>query len=159
MQRRYNRTIPRVLSVEQDYITLLTSVCIPDEAFANYITSVINSSHGKVLPYFYTPYFLTLDSILKKCKMATTSTISLSSEHILEKEKVWIVTLYDLSHSFRPVVLLLMLLSVYKAFVTETFIHPCSLGSWIALLAQVVVTGLLALSTLALYVPVVNMHS
>lgn len=41
----------------------------------------------------------------------------------------------------------------------RTFVHLCSLGSWTALLARAVVTGLLALSTLALYVAVVNVHS
>lgn len=60
----YNRTKLCVISVDQDYIILLTSVCIPDEAFVNYITSVINWSHERVPPYFYTPYFLTLLSIL-----------------------------------------------------------------------------------------------
>ncbi|KAI5142447.1 hypothetical protein MUG91_G61n28 [Manis pentadactyla] len=50
--------------------------------------------------------------------------------------------------------------SVYKAFVMETFVHLCSLGSWTALLARAVVTtGLLALSTLALYVAIVSVHS
>ena len=43
-----------------------------------------------------------------------------------------------------------MFLSVYKAFAMETFIHLCSLGSWTALLARVLVTGLLALSSSAL---------
>lgn len=52
-----------------------------------------------------------------------------------------------------------MFLSVYMAFVMETFVHLCSLGSWTALLARAVVTGLLALSTLALYVAVVSVHS
>ncbi|MBZ3885130.1 Transmembrane protein 147 [Sciurus carolinensis] len=46
-----------------------------------------------------------------------------------------------------------------QAFVMETFVHLCSLGSWTALLARAVVTGLLALSTLALYVTIVNVHS
>ena len=41
----------------------------------------------------------------------------------------------------------------------RTFVHLWSLGSWMALLARAVVTGLLALSTLALYVAVVNVHS
>ena len=41
----------------------------------------------------------------------------------------------------------------------RTFVHLCSLGSWTALLARALVTGLLALSTLALYVAVVNVHS
>lgn len=41
----------------------------------------------------------------------------------------------------------------------RTFVHLFSLGSWTALLARAVVTGLLALSTLALYVAVVNVHS
>lgn len=44
-------------------------------------------------------------------------------------------------------------------FSCRTFVHLCSLGSWTALLARAVVTGLLALSTLALYVAVVNVHS
>ena len=49
-----------------------------------------------------------------------------------------------------------MFLSVYKAFAMETFIHLCSLGSWTALLARVLVTVLLALSSWALYV---NVHA
>lgn len=67
------------------------------------------------------------------------------------------ITHYNPYHTFQPAVLLLSL--VYEAFVMETFIHLCSLGSWTALLARAVVTGLLALSTLALYVAVVNVHS
>ncbi|MBV96280.1 transmembrane domain-containing protein, partial [Eschrichtius robustus] len=63
---------------------------------------------------------------------------------------VWMITCYDLYHTFQPAVLLLMFLSVYKAFVMEMFVHLCSPGSW---------TALLALSTLALYVALVNMHS
>ena len=49
--------------------------------------------------------------------------------------QVWMITCCDLHHTQRPAVLLLMFLSIYKAFVTETFIHLCSLGSWTALLA------------------------
>uniref|UniRef100_A0A9L0SHB5 BOS complex subunit TMEM147 n=1 Tax=Equus caballus TaxID=9796 RepID=A0A9L0SHB5_HORSE len=79
--------------------------------------------------------------------------------YIVASAQVWMITRYDLYHTFRPAVLLLMFLSVYKAFVMETFVHICSLGSWTALLARAVVTGLLALSTLALYVAVVNVHS
>uniref|UniRef100_A0A8C9CDD2 BOS complex subunit TMEM147 n=1 Tax=Phocoena sinus TaxID=42100 RepID=A0A8C9CDD2_PHOSS len=79
--------------------------------------------------------------------------------YIVASAQVWMITRYDLYHTFRPAVLLLMFLSVYKAFVMETFVHLCSLGSWTALLARAVVTGLLALSTLALYVAVVNVHS
>ncbi|XP_069313100.1 BOS complex subunit TMEM147 isoform X2 [Eulemur rufifrons] len=79
--------------------------------------------------------------------------------YIVASAQVWMITRYDLYHTFRPAVLLLMVLSVYKAFVMETFVHLCSLGSWTALLARAVVTGLLALSTLALYVAVVNVHT
>nr|CAI9689175.1 unnamed protein product [Rangifer tarandus platyrhynchus] len=43
-----------------------------------------------------------------------------------------------------------------QAFAIETFVHLCSLGSWTALLARVLVTGLLALSSSALYV---NVHA
>ncbi|OWK11711.1 hypothetical protein Celaphus_00003862 [Cervus elaphus hippelaphus] len=67
------------------------------------------------------------------------------------KIMVWMITRYDLHHTYRPAVLLLMFLSVYKAFDMETFVHLCSLGSWTALLARVLVTGLLALSSSALY--------
>lgn len=49
--------------------------------------------------------------------------------------------------------------SLMVMFPHRTFVHLCSLGSWTALLARAVVTGLLALSTLALYVAVVNVHS
>ena len=48
-----------------------------------------------------------------------------------------------------------MFLSVYKAFVMETFVLLCSLGSWTVLL----VTGLLALSTSALYIAIVNVRA
>ena len=65
------------------------------------------------------------------------------------------ITRYDLYHTYRPAVLLLMFLSVYKAFVMETFVLLCSLGSWTVLL----VTGLLALSTSALYIAVVNVRA
>ncbi|KAF5912686.1 hypothetical protein HPG69_007675 [Diceros bicornis minor] len=79
--------------------------------------------------------------------------------YVIASAQVWMITRYDLYHTFWPAVPLLMFLSIYKAFVMETFVHLCSLGSWTALLARVVVTGLLALSTLALYVAVVNVHS
>lgn len=46
-----------------------------------------------------------------------------------------------------------------EMFPYRTLVHLCSLGSWTALLARAVVTGLLALSTLALYVAVVSVHS
>lgn len=51
------------------------------------------------------------------------------------------------------------LLFLIVMFPHRTFVHLFSLGSWTALLARAVVTGLLALSTLALYVAVVNVHS
>ena len=70
--------------------------------------------------------------------------------YVVASAQVWMITCYDLYHTFQPAVLLLMFLSVYKAFVMEMFIHLCSPGSWMALLA---------LSTLALYVALVNMHS
>uniref|UniRef100_A0A8B9WM23 BOS complex subunit TMEM147 n=1 Tax=Bos mutus grunniens TaxID=30521 RepID=A0A8B9WM23_BOSMU len=60
--------------------------------------------------------------------------------------QVWMITCCDLHHTQRPAVLLLMFLSIYKAFVTETFIHLCSLGSWTAL-------------TLTLYTAVVNVRA
>ena len=47
--------------------------------------------------------------------------------------------------------------SLIVLFPHRTFVHLCSLGSWTALLARVLVTGLLALSTSALYI--VNVHS
>uniref|UniRef100_A0A5F8A3Q0 BOS complex subunit TMEM147 n=1 Tax=Macaca mulatta TaxID=9544 RepID=A0A5F8A3Q0_MACMU len=94
----------------------------------------------------------------KYIQMSIDSNISLV-HYIVASAQVWMITRYDLYHTFRPAVLLLMFLSVYKAFVMETFVHLCSLGSWTALLARAVVTGLLALSTLALYVAVVNVHS
>nr|KAF6318974.1 transmembrane protein 147 [Pipistrellus kuhlii] len=94
----------------------------------------------------------------KYIQMSIDSNISLV-HYIIASAQVWMITRYDLYHTFRPAVLLLMFLSVYKAFVMETFVHLCSLGSWTALLARAVVTGLLALSTLALYVAVVNVHS
>ncbi|KAK2491222.1 hypothetical protein MC885_010999 [Smutsia gigantea] len=94
----------------------------------------------------------------KYIQMSIDSNISLV-HYIVASAQVWMITRYDLYHTFRPAVLLLMFLSVYKAFVMETFVHLCSLGSWTALLARAVVTGLLALSTLALYVAVVSVHS
>lgn len=94
----------------------------------------------------------------KYIQMSIDSNISLV-HYIVASAQVWMITRYDLYHTFRPAVLLLMFFSVYKAFVMETFVHLCSLGSWTALLARAVVTGLLALSTLALYVAVVNVHS
>ncbi|KAK1335226.1 hypothetical protein QTO34_004810 [Cnephaeus nilssonii] len=71
---------------------------------------------------------------------------------ILKASMVWMISRSDLHHTFQPALLLLMFLSVYKAFVMETFIHLGSLGSWMALLVRAVVTGLLALGTLALTV-------
>ncbi|XP_055001511.1 BOS complex subunit TMEM147 isoform X2 [Sorex araneus] len=94
----------------------------------------------------------------KYIQMSIDSNISLV-HYIVASAQVWMITRYDLYHTFRPAVVLLMFLSVYKAFVMETFVHLFSLGSWTALLARAVVTGLLALSTLALYVAVVNVHS
>uniref|UniRef100_A0AC11EMS1 Transmembrane protein 147 n=1 Tax=Ovis aries TaxID=9940 RepID=A0AC11EMS1_SHEEP len=94
----------------------------------------------------------------KYIQMSIDSNISLV-HYIVASAQVWMITRYDLYHTYRPAVLLLMFLSVYKAFVMETFVHLCSLGSWTALLARALVTGLLALSTLALYVAVVNVHS
>ncbi|XP_021022312.1 transmembrane protein 147 [Mus caroli] len=94
----------------------------------------------------------------KYIQMSIDSNISLV-HYIVASAQVWMITRYDLYHTFRPAVLLLMFLSVYKAFVMETFVHLFSLGSWTALLARAVATGLLALSTLALYVAVVNVHS
>lgn len=49
--------------------------------------------------------------------------------------------------------------SLIVLFPHRTFVHLCSLGSWTALLARAVVTGLLALSTLALCVAIVSVHS
>lgn len=89
--------------------------------------------------------------------MSNDSNISLV-HYIVASAQVWMITRYDLGHSFQPAVLL-MFLSIYKACVTETFIHICSLGSRTALLSRAVMTGLLALSTLALCGPAVNMHS
>lgn len=39
--------------------------------------------------------------------------------YIVASAQVWMITRYDLYHTFRPAVLLLMFLSVYKAFVME----------------------------------------
>lgn len=75
-------------------------MCIPDDAFINWITSVINWSHGRVPPYFYTfsllfPFLIStvfqfsnyVSYILtRKSRTATASMISQSSEPKLEKE-------------------------------------------------------------------------
>lgn len=44
---------------------------------------------------------------------------SLQVHYIVASAQVWMITRYDLYHTFRPAVLLLMFLSVYKAFVME----------------------------------------
>ena len=77
----------------------------------------------------------------KYIQMSIDSNICLV-HYVVASAQVWMITCYDLYHTFQPAVLLLMFLSVYKAFVMEMFIHLCSPGSWMALLA---------LSTLALY--------
>lgn len=43
----------------------------------------------------------------------------LQVHYIVASAQVWMITRYDLYHTFRPAVLLLMFLSVYKAFVME----------------------------------------
>lgn len=44
---------------------------------------------------------------------------SLQVHYIVAAAQVWMITRYDLYHTFRPAVLFLMFLSVYKAFVME----------------------------------------
>ena len=90
----------------------------------------------------------------KYIQMSIDSNISLV-HCIVGSAQVWMITRCDLHHTYQPAVLLLMFLSVYKAFVMETFVLLCSLGSWTVLL----VTGLLALSTSALYIAVVNVRA
>ena len=50
--------------------------------------------------------------------MSIDSNISLV-HYIVASAQVWMITRYDLYHTYRPAVLLLMFLSVYKAFVME----------------------------------------
>ncbi|KAB0362036.1 hypothetical protein FD754_006192 [Muntiacus muntjak] len=68
--------------------------------------------------------------------MSTDSNISLV-HYIVASAQVWMITRYDLPLPW-------------------TFIHLCSLGSWTTLLTRVLVMGLLALSSSALYV---NVHA
>lgn len=70
----------------------------------------------------------------KYIQMSIDSNISLV-HCFVGSAQVWMITCCDLHHTQRPAVLLLMFLSIYKAFVMETFVHLCSLGSWTALLA------------------------
>lgn len=63
----------------------------------------------------------------KYIQMSIDSNISLV-HYIVASAQVWMITRYDMYHTFRPAVLLLMFLSIYKAFVMETFVHLCSLG-------------------------------
>ncbi|KAI4543487.1 hypothetical protein MG293_006281 [Ovis ammon polii] len=51
-------------------------------------------------------------------------------------QQVWMTTRYDLDHTFWITVVQSMFLSFCKAFVLETSIPLCSLGSWTALLAR-----------------------
>ena len=90
----------------------------------------------------------------KYIQMSIDSNISLV-HCIVGSAQVWMITRCDLHHTYQPAVVLLMFLSVYKAFVMETFVLLCSLGSWTVLL----VTGLLALSTSALYIAIVNVRA
>uniref|UniRef100_A0A7N4UYQ8 BOS complex subunit TMEM147 n=1 Tax=Sarcophilus harrisii TaxID=9305 RepID=A0A7N4UYQ8_SARHA len=69
---------------------------------------------------------------------------------------VWMFTRYDLPRNFRPPLTLLLGISVYKAFILEAFVHLFSLGSWTALLVRAVMTGVLALSSLSLFVTLVH---
>ena len=54
----------------------------------------------------------------KYIQMSIDSSISLV-HYIVTSAQVWMITRYDLYHTYRPAVLLLMFLSVYKAFVME----------------------------------------
>ncbi|CAD7686361.1 unnamed protein product [Nyctereutes procyonoides] len=79
-------------------------------------------------------------------KSLDTNIISLV-HYIISYAQVWMITCYNLYCTFQPAIFLLMFFNVHEAFIMETFIHLS------------MVTGLLALSTLAPCVTIVNMHS
>uniref|UniRef100_G3W240 BOS complex subunit TMEM147 n=1 Tax=Sarcophilus harrisii TaxID=9305 RepID=G3W240_SARHA len=91
----------------------------------------------------------------KYIQMSIDSNISLV-HYIAVSALVWMFTRYDLPRNFRPPLTLLLGISVYKAFILEAFVHLFSLGSWTALLVRAVMTGVLALSSLSLFVTLVH---
>ena len=68
---------------------------------------------------------------MKYIQMTRGSNISLA-HYITTSAQIWMITHYDLAHTFWITVLQLMFLSICKASILETFIPPCYLGSWTA---------------------------
>lgn len=64
------------------------------------------------------------------------SSISLV-HYIISSAQVWMITRYDLYHTFQPAFLLVMFLNIYEAFIMEIFVHLCSLGNWTAMYGPV----------------------
>ncbi|XP_038669398.1 transmembrane protein 147 isoform X3 [Scyliorhinus canicula] len=69
---------------------------------------------------------------------------------------VWMFSRYDLPRHYRLPIAVLLGLSVYKAFLMESFVHVLLLGSWTALLIKAMVTGAISLSSLILYINLVH---
>ncbi|XP_028921157.1 transmembrane protein 147 [Ornithorhynchus anatinus] len=91
----------------------------------------------------------------KYIQMGIESNISLV-HYIAVSALVWMFSRYDLPRHFRLPLTLLLGLSVYKGFVLESSVHLFVLGSWTALLVRAVLTGVLALSSLSLFVTLVH---
>uniref|UniRef100_A0A452SGJ4 BOS complex subunit TMEM147 n=1 Tax=Ursus americanus TaxID=9643 RepID=A0A452SGJ4_URSAM len=78
------------------------------------------------------------------------SSISLV-HYIISSAQVWMITRYDLYHTFQPAFLLVMFLNIYEAFIMEIFVHLCSLGNWTAMYGGWVVSGSLQLGYLCVF--------
>ncbi|XP_078060580.1 BOS complex subunit TMEM147 [Mustelus asterias] len=91
----------------------------------------------------------------KYIQMSFDSNISLV-HYITMAGLVWMFSRYDLPRHYRLPIAVLLALSVYKAFLMESFVHVLLLGSWTALLIKAMVTGAISLSSLVLYINLVH---
>ncbi|XP_038669397.1 BOS complex subunit TMEM147 [Scyliorhinus torazame] len=91
----------------------------------------------------------------KYIQMSFDSNISLV-HYITMAGLVWMFSRYDLPRHYRLPIAVLLGLSVYKAFLMESFVHVLLLGSWTALLIKAMVTGAISLSSLILYINLVH---
>uniref|UniRef100_V9LBG7 BOS complex subunit TMEM147 n=1 Tax=Callorhinchus milii TaxID=7868 RepID=V9LBG7_CALMI len=91
----------------------------------------------------------------KYIQMSFDSNISLV-HYISMAGLVWMFSRYDLPKHYRVPIAVLLGLTVYKAFLMESFVQIFSLGSWTALLVKGAVTGVVSVNALVLYISLVH---
>lgn len=84
---------------------------------------------------------------IQKCLDSNISLI----QHITTVTLIWLWSRHDLNKSFRPLVIVLLLFSSYKAMMMDLLIQTIGCGLWAALLWKLFVTVGVGLTTLQIY--------